>query len=143
VHLAELYRGAETEPMSIRCLAEKNDIPRRFLEQIMIDLRGCGWVKSIAGRDGGFILGKAPNQITMGNVIRHFEGSSAPIACVSKHNYKPCSQEGACKFRRVLLEIKNYTAYRLDEATLESLIRQTPVQLVELNRATYTNGANI
>jgi Rrf2 family protein len=143
VHLAELFQGEMTEPISIRILAEKNDVPRRFLEQIMIELRACGWVKSVAGRDGGFILAKSPEQITMGDVVRHFEGSLAPIACVSMRNYVPCSQEPVCRFRRVLLEIRNYAAFRLDEATLQSLLHQSPVQLTEINRATYRNGAGI
>ncbi|MFM7833198.1 MAG: RrF2 family transcriptional regulator, partial [Planctomycetaceae bacterium] len=57
------YRGRG--PLSIREIAERNDIPRRFLEQIMLDLKSRGWVLSIAGRDGGFELAKDPAEITM------------------------------------------------------------------------------
>ena len=141
--MADLYVGTQTEPVSIRVLAEKNNVPRRFLEQIMIDLRACGWVKSLAGRDGGFILAKSPDQITMGQIVRHFEGSIAPIGCVSISKYTRCSQEACCRFRRVFLEIRNFAAARLDEATLASLLENRPVQLNEIMRGTYNDGAGI
>ena len=70
-------------PLPIRELAERNDIPKRFLEQIMLDMKSQKWVESLAGRDGGFILAKSPDQITMGQVVRHFDGILAPISCVS------------------------------------------------------------
>jgi Rrf2 family protein len=144
VHLAALYSGAATEPLSIRLLAEKNDIPKRFLEQIMIELRTCGWVKSLPGRDGGFVLAKHPDLITMGQVVRHFEGSLAPIGCVSSTKYHPCSQQNCCRFRRVLLEIRNFTAAKLDEATL-SLVLSGPIVKHEevLSEYYYADGAGI
>lgn len=143
LYLAELYRGESTDPVSIRILAEKNDVPRRFLEQIIIDMRACGWVRSTAGREGGFVLAKPPMLISMGQVVRHFEGSTAPIACVSVNKYDHCSQEKVCRFRRVLLEIRNYAEHRLDEATLESLLQQKPVQTQELLQVTFRDGAGI
>ena len=113
------YRGQG--PISIRVLAEENDIPRRFLEQIMLDLKSRGWVESIAGRDGGFVLAKKPEEITMGEIVRHFDGILAPISCVSTSHYEACSQEGVCRFRRVMLDIRNYIARLMDAATLESV----------------------
>src|SRR6188474_22480 len=80
-------------PVSIRELAELNDVPKRFLEQIMLELKAKGWVRSLAGRDGGFILGVPPEDLTMGQVVRFFEGNLAPINCVSATHYEPCSQE--------------------------------------------------
>jgi len=62
-----------------------------------------GWVKSVAGRNGGYVLGKNPAEITMGQVVRHFDSILAPIACVSIGGYEKCSQEPHCSFRRVLL----------------------------------------
>jgi Rrf2 family protein len=142
-HLTELFNGAETKPVSIRLLAERNDIPKRFLEQIMIDLRKCGWVKSVPGRDGGFVLGKPPGEITMGQVVRHFDSILAPIDCVSKLHYKPCSQEGRCRFRRVLLDIRNYAAARMDEATLERVAAGAIVTRKEIGGEEYIDGAGI
>lgn len=114
-------------PISIRELAEENDVPQRFLEQIMLDMKKVGWVTSIAGRIGGFQLAKAPAEITMGQVVRHFDGVLAPIGCVSSTHYEPCSQEWKCRFRRVLLEIRNFTVQLMEKATLANLLRGTPV----------------
>ena len=142
-HLTDLYQGEETKPVSIRLLAEHNDIPKRFLEQIMIDLRQCGWVKSVPGRDGGFVLGKSPSQITMGDVVRHFDSNLAPIDCVSKMHYKPCSQEGRCRFRRVLLDIRNYAAARMEEATLEKVAAGAIVTRKEIGGEEFADGSGI
>ena len=61
-------------PVSIRELAEVNDVPRRFLEHIMLELKAHGVVKSIPGRIGGFELAKRPEEITMGQIVRFFDG---------------------------------------------------------------------
>ena len=105
-------------PVSIRELAERNDIPRKFLEQIMLDLKSKGFVRSVAGRVGGFELGMRPEEITMGQIVRHFDGILAPISCVSTSHYESCTQEGSCRFRRVLLDIRNYIARAMDSTTL-------------------------
>ena len=142
-HLTELYQGEQTKPVSIRILAGRNNIPKRYLEQIMIDLRERGWVKSISGRDGGFVLGKHPSQITMGDVVRHFDTVLAPIDCVSESNYRACTQEPHCKFRRVLLDIRNYTTARMDEATLEKVVAGPIVTMKDVFRNTFIDGSGI
>lgn len=119
-------------PVSIRELAEKNDVPQRFLEQIMLDMKKLGWVTSVAGRIGGFKLAKRPEELTMGQVVRHFDGVLAPIPCVSSTHYESCSQESHCRFRRVLLEIRNYTSKIMDQATLAKVMRGAPVQRQEV-----------
>lgn len=119
-------------PVSIRELAEKNDVPQRFLEQIMLDMKKLGWVKSVAGRIGGFQLAKRPEELTMGQVVRHFDGVLAPIACVSSTHYEPCTQENVCRFRRILLDIRNYTSRVMDQATLAIVMKGIPVQREEV-----------
>ncbi len=119
-------------PISIRILAERHDIPRKFLENIMLDMKSQGWVESVAGRDGGFLLAKSPEQITMGEVVRHFDGILAPIACVSTSHYQACSQEGVCRFRRVLLDIRNYVARMMDGANLASVFSGSIVRREEV-----------
>ncbi len=109
-------------PLSVREMAERNDISRKFLENIMLEMKSQGWVKSIPGRDGGFALAKPPEEITMGQVVRYFDGILAPISCVSTSHYEPCSQETVCRFRRVLLDIRNYIARLMDTATLASVV---------------------
>ncbi|MBS0263037.1 MAG: Rrf2 family transcriptional regulator [Planctomycetes bacterium] len=119
-------------PVSVRELAEQNDISRKFLENIMLEMKAQGWVQSISGRDGGFALARSPEQITMGQVVRHFDGILAPITCVSTTHYEPCSQEGHCRFRRVLLDIRNYIAKVMDAATLESVFAGPVVRREEV-----------
>lgn len=130
-------------PVSIRELAEKNDVPKGFLEHIMLDLKSQGVVKSIAGRIGGFILARPPEEITMGEIVRHFDGLLAPIGCVSASNYEPCSQEAICRFRRVLLDIRNYTARKMDAATLAEVFSSTPVTKEEVFSLVFIGGDGI
>ena len=78
--LVDHFGGA---PIPIRELARRNDVPKRFLEQIMLKLKAQGWVDSMAGVRGGYVLAKNPGKITMGEVVRHFDGILAPIDCVS------------------------------------------------------------
>jgi Rrf2 family protein len=119
----EIGRG----PQSLTQLALRNDVPRKFLEHIMLELKVHGWVASSAGRHGGYVLSIAPDQITMGQVVRHFDGLMAPIACVSVDRHETCTQSHRCRFRRVLLEVRNRTAQYLDSLTLAQVSGHEPV----------------
>jgi len=114
-------------PMSMNELARHNDVPKSFLEHIMLDLKSQGWVASSPGRNGGYVLAQDPTRITMGQVVRFFDGLMAPINCISVNRYEPCSQEATCRFRRVLLEIRNQTAQYMDNATLASIATLAPL----------------
>ncbi|MFN0054809.1 MAG: RrF2 family transcriptional regulator [Planctomycetales bacterium] len=130
-------------PVSIRELAEANDIPRKFLEHIMLEMKSKGWLNSVAGRDGGFILAVSPEDISMGQVVRHFDGQLAPIACVSTTNYEPCSQETSCRFRRVLLDIRNYINRMMDDANLAAVYRGAIVHHEEVFHPEFVYGDGI
>src|SRR5512139_874362 len=80
-------------PIPIRELARRNDVPKRFLEHIMLDLKAQGWVESLPGKAGGYTLAQRPEKIRMGQVVRHFDSLLAPINCVSVSQYERCSQE--------------------------------------------------
>jgi Rrf2 family protein len=116
-----------TEPLSMTYLAKINDVPKRFLEHIMLDLKERGWVESTTGRKGGYILAVAPERITMGQVVRHFDGLMAPVGCVSVTQNETCTQSQRCRFRRILLEIRNLTARYLDNMTLAQIAETGPV----------------
>jgi Rrf2 family protein len=122
--LADVFPG---KPIPIGELARSNDIPKRFLEHIMLELKAGGWVASTAGKHGGYVLAREPGRITMGEVVRHFDGYLAPIACVSVSGYRPCSQEPVCRFRRILLDARNMVTRLMDSTTLESVLRVAPV----------------
>lgn len=127
-------------PIPIVELARRNDIPKRFLEHIMLDLKERGWVDSVAGKRGGYRLLKNPEKITMGEVVRHFDGYLAPIACVSVTDYKRCTQEPVCRFRRVMLEARNVVARLMDTATLADVMRGTPVTIGEVQHGLHGEG---
>jgi Rrf2 family protein len=128
--LVDHYRGV---PIPIRELARRNDVPKRFLEQIMLDLKTQGWVESVAGIRGGYVLAKDPAKIMMGEVVRHFDGVLAPIGCVSVAQYERCSQEPVCRFRRVFLDVRNYVAGVMDRSSLADVAKAAPVTKLEVS----------
>jgi Rrf2 family protein len=130
-------------PISIRELAQHNDIPKRFLEHILLDLKAHGWVDSLPGKFGGYCLAQDPQHIRMGEVVRVFDHILSPINCVSIHDYEACSQEAICRFRRVFLEIRNTTARLMDNATLASVYAGLPVQSQEVFDQALMGGDGI
>jgi Rrf2 family protein len=137
--LVDHYGGA---PIPIRELARRNEVPKRFLEQIMLNLKAQGWVDSVAGMRGGYVLSKSPAKITMGEVVRHFDGILAPIGCVSVTAYKRCSQEPVCRFRRVFLDARNYVTGVMERATLAEVAKGSPVSKQEVY-AVFIGGDGI
>lgn len=134
--LVESYGKA---PISIREMAKLNDVPKRFLEHIMLELKEKNYVDSTLGRDGGYFLSIPPERITMGEIVRHFDGILAPISCVSATHYQQCSQEDTCKFRKIPLDIRNYIASLLDNVTLADLKNTKPVQTKDI---LYSNNGS-
>lgn len=105
----------------IRQLALENDVPRRFLEQIMLELKDQKLVEGIPGRVGGYRLAVPSSKLTVGKIIRLFDGMLAPINCVSKKEFEKCSQESKCRFRRLFLDIRNYAANLLESYTIDDI----------------------
>jgi Rrf2 family protein len=131
------------EPISIRELAARNAVPKRFLEHIMLDLKSQGWVSSQPGKSGGYVLSKRPDEIRMGQVVRYFDGLLAPISCVSVNQYERCSQDASCRFRRVFLDVRNETARLMDSMTLAAAFAGAPVQQQEIFDEALIGGAGI
>ena len=129
-------------PIPIRELARRNDVPKRFLEQILLDCKTQGWVESAPGIRGGYLLAKNPTKITMGEVVRYFDGILAPFQCVSVAGYQRCSQESVCRFRRVFLDVRNYVAGVMDRSTLADVAKVLPVSNQEIN-GVFVGGEGI
>jgi len=140
ITLVEHYGRA---PIPIRELARRNEVPKRFLEHIMLDLKSQGWVDSKMGKQGGYVLAKAPDKITVGQVIRHFNGVLAPIGCVSVSHYEHCSQESVCRFRRFFLNVRNHAANLMDRTTLRAMHQGVPVKREEVLKEELLGGAGI
>ena len=116
-----LVEHRDSGPIPIARLARQNAVPKKFLEHIMLDLKSQGWVRSVPGKKGGYALARKPDRITMGEVVRYFDGLVAPINCVSVNQYEVCSQEPRCRFRHLFLQIRDTTARMMDQASLESV----------------------
>lgn len=122
VALAQAPRG---EPVLIHEIAEQQSIPKKFLEQILLDLKHHGFVASRRGKLGGYQLLKDPSDITFGAVLRIVDGPVAPLPCLSKIAYRrcdDCSDEGRCEIRRVFAEVADATRGVLDSRTIADAI---------------------
>ena len=119
-------------PIPIRELARRNDVPKRFLEHIMLDLKSQGWVESVPGKSGGYILAQRPEKIRMGQVVRYFDNLLSPINCISVSQYERCSQEPVCRFRRVFYDARNYVTDLMERATLAEVAKGAPLSRQEI-----------
>jgi Rrf2 family protein len=109
------------EPLQIANIAEEARVPRKFLEQILVDLKKRGIVKSTRGRSGGYLIGKAPRDISFADVIRTIDGPLALAPCVSVtayHKCEDCVDETTCAIRKVLLAARDATAQVLETRNL-------------------------
>lgn len=108
-------------------LAEHEKLPVKFLEQILMQLKGGGFVSSKRGKQGGYYLRKAMDQITFGAVIRLIEGPLAPISCVSVTAYEKCScpDETHCGLRMLMYDVRNAISDILDKHTLADVVNIT------------------
>lgn len=117
VHLANISDGQLASASEI---AERHHIPRKFLDNIFIELRNAGFVLSRKGKGGGFCLARPASEIHIGNIIRALDGALAPIACASKTDYQPCDDcdETECEVRHMMLDVREAIANVLDHRTL-------------------------
>jgi Rrf2 family protein len=116
--------GPQVVPVSE--VAAAQNIPRRFLEQILTDLKSAGLVESKRGIAGGFRLALPPDEIPLSRVIRHVDGAIAPISCVSQRAYEKCScpDEATCPLRAVMKEVRDLLVKMMDETTVADLVRR-------------------
>jgi len=113
------------EPMMIADIAEEAGVPRKFLEQILLELRKRGILRSLRGRSGGYLLAKPPNEISFADIIRVTDGPLALAPCVSVmayHRCEDCEDERTCAIRKVLLAARDATAEILESRTLASAV---------------------
>jgi Rrf2 family protein len=110
--------------IQISTVAERTNIPEKFLEQILLTLRNGGVLKSKRGVEGGYALGKPADEITLGEVIRLLDGPLAPISCVSRTAYEPCScpDEESCGLHIAMKQVRDALASLLDTYTLSRLL---------------------
>jgi Rrf2 family protein len=121
--LIVLGLNAEKDVVRIQTISEQQNIPKRFLEQILNELRAAGILESKRGLGGGYRLKLPPEQITLAKIIRLIEGPLAPVSCVSEKFYERCScpDEEKCGIRSIMKEVRDAIARILEGVTLAEL----------------------
>ncbi len=122
--LALHYRNS---PVTIHELAKRADIPIKFLEQILLDLKRGGFVESRRGKVGGYLLAREPSEIKLGEVIRFVDGPIEPIACTEK-KYSGCRDIYKCVFRKIWQEVSKASSDIVDNITFADLVNQVKLK---------------
>jgi Rrf2 family protein len=112
-------------PLHIREISEAQDIPERFLEQILLQLKRTGYLRSRKGPHGGYCLARSPDRISVAEVIRVMDGPLAPIDCVSVTAPEVCARERYCGLKGLWKETRDAIARILENTTFADLASRT------------------
>ena len=127
-HLADRFGEG---PVQLAEIAAKQNIPANFLTVILSELSRYGVVASLRGKDGGYWLAVSPIDITYGDLIRVMRGSLALVPCASRFAHEKCShcvEEGDCRTRALMLQVRDRTAELLDSIRLSDPIEPLPAE---------------
>jgi Rrf2 family protein len=125
-----MAREAGVPMLQIHEMSEKDHIPFKFLEQILMQLKEAGFVGAKRGKYGGYFLNKPMDSISIGQVVRLIDGPLAPISCVSHTAYERCScpDEEHCALRMLMLDVRNAIANILDRYTLADTVKSAALK---------------
>ena len=121
--LVYLARHENEGFISIDNIAKAQGIPPKFLEQLMLALKRAHFVRSTKGQRGGYALAKAPNQITLAEVVRLFDGALAPTESVSENFYESTPIEKEKKLTSVFKDIRDYVSKKLEKTTIGDVMK--------------------
>ncbi len=122
VHMAK----NPAEKYLIKEISETCNIPKKFLEAILLELNRAGVLSSKSGKGGGYMLRLPPDEVNLAEVVRLFDGAIALVPCATHKFYQPCDEcedEETCTVRHSFLEVRNATVELLKSQTLASLVR--------------------
>lgn len=125
--LVHLAKKDDNNPVVIKDIATTENIPQKFLEAILLDLRKAAILASKKGKGGGYYLRKSPEEITLVEVMRLFDGPIALLPCVTYNYYERCEEckdEDTCGIRDAFLELRNITVTFLKQTTLKSILEK-------------------
>lgn len=120
-----LAKERRDHPVLIEDLSRRGNIPRKFLELILLDLKSLGILQSKRGRAGGYYLALPPEEINLGQVIRSMSGPIALVPCLSRTAYRRCTEcqdEGSCGIRLVLKEVYDASIRILEQTSLADMV---------------------
>ncbi len=116
-------QGSE-EPVSLKSIAERQNLSENYLEQLFAVLKKSGLVKSVRGAQGGYLLAGNPADITIGSILRSLEGSLAPVDCVLEEDPVKCDKSDSCITKFVWEKIRDSVNSVVDSITLADLIAE-------------------
>jgi Rrf2 family protein len=123
--LVKLAKEFENGPVLISNISRTENIPKKFLEAILIDLKQLGILGSKKGKGGGYFLVKKPEEINLAEIIRHVDGAIALIPCVTYKFYQPCQHckdEATCGIRSIIKDIRDETVNMLKKIKLSDIL---------------------
>jgi Rrf2 family protein len=114
-------RGAESYSQ-IQEISKDQDIPLKFLEQILLSLKNAGFVRSLRGKNGGYTIARDPEEIKLGEIIRLMDGPLSPIACVSRSAYQKCDFEPRCVLKPIWARVNDAISGIVDNISFRQLV---------------------
>lgn len=126
--LAYMARTSDKDSFLIADIAQTEGIPKKFLEAILLTLKNSGLLSSRKGPGGGYSLAKRPAAITVGAVVRAFEGNLIPLQCLSESAHAPCpecSDEDTCGIKLVMADVDKALSSVLDSTTLADMLQRS------------------
>ena len=129
-------QGSAASVVQIKEIAERQHIPAKFLEQILLTLKNNGMLHSRMGVGGGYYLARSASEISLGHIVRVLDGPLAPIGCVSQMAYETCGcpDEKTCGLRLVMLDVRNAISDILDNTTLADVLGRMDLARALLER---------
>jgi Rrf2 family protein len=124
--LVALVEAEAREPLMISEISRRKAIPKKFLEQILLELKRAGIVESRRGRLGGYVLARPAEEVTFGEVLRLIDGPVAMLPCLSRTAYRrcaDCADEGSCEIRQVFARVAAASREVLDSTTLADAVK--------------------
>jgi len=118
--IIELAQNDSKKPLQLKIIAQRQDISVKYLEQLMAVLRSAGFVRSVRGSKGGYVLAKAPNEIKLNEVMHRLEGTVATVECVEDEDY--CSRSADCAARYLWMQVEQAIDKVLQAITLQDLV---------------------
>jgi Rrf2 family protein len=108
------------KPLQLKIIAQRQEISVKYLEQLMAILRSAGFVRSIRGSKGGYVLARAANQIKLNEVLHRLEGTVSTVECVENEDY--CSRSANCASRYLWVQVEQAIEKVLEAITLQDLV---------------------
>lgn len=119
-----LARSHDGRSLRAQEIAEEERIPKKFLEQILLELKNAGLLESKRGAGGGYRLIKPPEEVTLARIVRIIEGPLAPLSCVSQMAHVKCPEQNTCRLYSVMLDVRNAIAEVLEGVTLADVSKK-------------------